>query len=144
MLIMATKNKTKIKREIRKIRRFSEEIKIKKVKEIEQNISTIADIRREYGVSRTTVYKWIYKYSLNLKKGVRQVLELESETLKTKRLKEQVAELERIVGQKQLAIDFLEKMVEIGSEELGVDIKKKFSGQSSDGTGKTKKNITTR
>lgn len=125
---MATKNKTKIKREIRKIRRFSDEFKMKKVKEIEQNISTIADIKREYEVSRTTIYNWIYKYSLHLKKGVRQVLEMKSETLKTKRLNEQVAELERIVGQKQLAIDFLEKMIEIGSEKLGVDIKKKFSG----------------
>ena len=141
---MATKNKTKIKREIRKIRRFSDEFKIRKVKEIEQNISTIADIRREYGVSKTAVYNWIYKYSLHLKKGVRQVLEVESETLKTKRLKEQVAELERIVGQKQLAIDFLDKMIEIGSEELGVDIKKKFSGRLSNGSGKTGTNTTTK
>jgi len=141
---MATKNKTKIKREIRKIRRFSDEFKIKKVKEIEQNISTIADIKREYGVSRSAVYYWIYKYSLHLKKGIRQVLETESETLKTKRLKEQAAELERIVGQKQLAIDFLEKMIEIGSEELGVDFKKKFSGRLSNGSGKTGTNTTTK
>ena len=141
---MATKNKTKIKREIRKVRHFSDEFKIKKVKEIEQNLSTIADIKREYGVSKSAIYNWIYKYSLHLKKGVRQVLEMESETLKTKRLREKVSELERIVGQKQLAIDFLDKMIEIGSEELGVDIKKKFSGRLSNGSGNTGTNTTTK
>lgn len=141
---MVKKKQTKVKREIRQVRRFSDEFKKGKVKEIEQNISTVAEINRQYQVSRSAIYHWIYKYSLHLKKGVRQVLEKESETLKTKRLKEQVAELERIIGQKQLSIDFLNKMIEIGSKELGVDIKKKFSGKSLNGTGKTGTNIATR
>ena len=37
-----------------------------------------------------------------------------------------MAELEPIMGQKQLEIDFLNKLLEIGSGELGFDLKKKF------------------
>jgi transposase len=59
---------------------------------------------------------------------------MESESYKTARLQQHVAELERIIGQKQLEIDFLGKLLEIGSEELGFDIKKKFSTKPSSGT----------
>jgi transposase len=78
------------------------------------------------------------KYSLHLKKGVNQVIEMESESRKTKLLQERLAELERVIGQKQLQIDFLEKVIEYGSEELGVDIKKKFDTESLNGSEKTK------
>ena len=56
---------------------------------------------------------------------------MESESHKTKRLLERLAELERIVGQKQLQIDYLEKLIEIGSEELKVDLKKSFGTKPS-------------
>ena len=46
-----------------------------------------------------------------------------------------LAELERIVGQKQLEIDFLNKLLEIGSKELDFDIKKNFSPKLSNGSG---------
>jgi hypothetical protein len=38
-----------------------------------------------------------------------------------------------------MEIDFLEKVIEIGSEELEVDIKKKFSTTSSSGSKSTEK-----
>ena len=50
-----------------------------------------------------------------------------------------VAELERIVGQKQLEIDFLNKLMEVGSQELGYDLKKSFSNPPSNGSGSTGK-----
>ena len=49
---------------------------------------------------------------------------MESEALKTKTLLERNAELERIIGQKQLKIDYLEKLIEIASEDLKIDLKK--------------------
>jgi transposase len=49
-----------------------------------------------------------------------------------------MAELERIVGQKQLEIDFLNKLLEIGSGELGIDLKKSFSPPPLNGTGSAK------
>ena len=68
------------------------------------------------------------------------MVEFESEHERSKKLQARVAELERIVGQKQMEIDFLEKVIEIGSEELEVDIKKKFSTTSSTGSKSTGKN----
>ncbi len=122
-----------VKKAMRQHRFFSEEFKIQKVKEIEQNQIGISELSRLYNVSRSAVYKWVFKYSIHLKKGVNQVIEMESESRKTKKLQERLAELERAVGQKQLKIDYLEKVIEFSSEELGEDIKKKFDTESSDG-----------
>ena len=45
-----------------------------------------------------------------------------------------IAELERIVGQKQLNIDYLEKVIELAKEELGIDIKKNSDTPQSGGS----------
>lgn len=133
--------KETVKREYRKQRYFSEEFRKQKVKELEQNLIKVSELSKIYSVSRTTIYGWLYKYSLHLKKGVNQVIEMESESRKTKLLQVRLAELERIVGQKQLQIDYLEKILELGSEEVGIDIKKKFSTEQSNGSAKTEGGI---
>jgi hypothetical protein len=76
-------------------------------------------------VSRASVYKWIYKYSVMAKKQVKQVVEAKSDTQKIKALEERIKELERIIGQKQLLLEFKDKMIEIAEADYGVDIKKK-------------------
>ncbi len=58
---------------------------------------------------------------------------------KLKDLQKKISELERIVGQKQLNIDFLEKMIEIAKEHYGIDIKKNFDTPPSAGSEKTSK-----
>jgi hypothetical protein len=63
----------------------------------------------------------------------------ESNTSKIKELEKKVKELERAVGQKQLYIDYMEKMMELAKDELGVDIKKNFDTPQSAGSEKTKK-----
>ncbi len=98
-------------------RSFSKALKQRIVQEIEEQVVTVSDVCRLYKVSGTSVYKWIHKYSRHLEKGVRQVVELESEISRTKKLLERVSELERVIGQKQLEIDYLKKVVEISSEE---------------------------
>jgi transposase len=119
----------------RRNRYFSEDFKRKKVSEIERNLSGIAEICREYQVSSTSIYNWIYKYSRMRKKGVKQVVEAKSDGNKIAALKEQVKELERIIGEKQVKLDFQDKMIELAEKEYKVDIKKKFSGKRSSGTG---------
>jgi hypothetical protein len=52
---------------------------------------------------------------------------MESEALKTKILLERNAELERIIGQKQIKIDYLEKLIELASEDLKIDLKKSIN-----------------
>lgn len=138
---MATKEQyEKLTRKERQQRYFSEEFKRKKVGEIDKNVTTVREVCREYQVSGTAVYQWIYKYSYMRKKGIRQVIEPKSDTRKLQLLKEQIKELEQVVGQKQLRIDFLSKMIAIAEEQYGVDIKKKFDRKRSDGTGFTGKN----
>lgn len=121
-------------------RKFSNDFKRKKVRELERNMTSVADICKTYSVSRTSIYRWIYKYSNMAKKQVKQVVEAKSDTRKIKALEDRIKELERIVGQKQLLIDFKEKMIEIAEETYGVDIKKKVVSKLSSGTSTTGKN----
>ena len=115
-------------------RYFSDEFKKKKVREFENNLASVADICRTYSVSRTSVYRWIYKYSIMAKKQVKQVVEAKSDTKKIKALEDRIKELERVVGQKQLLLEFKDKMIEIAESTYGVDIKKKVGSKLSSGT----------
>lgn len=124
----------------RQNRYFSESFKKKIVREIEHNITGVSEVSREYEVSRTAVYNWIYKYSLMKKKDIKQVVEPKSDTQKIKALKEQIKELERLVGQKQIQLEFKDKMIEIAEQMYGVDIKKKLGSRLSGGSGTTGKN----
>jgi transposase-like protein len=132
------------KRVVRSTRYFSEDFKRKKVEEIDKRITTISDICKEYDVSNTAVYRWVYKYSLMRKKGVKMVVEAQSDTAKIKALKEHIKELEQLLGQKQFEVDFMKKQMEIASEDYGVDFKKKPSGPASSGSGKTGQNTNTK
>ena len=120
-------------------RSFSEDFKKRKIRELERNITSIPDICRTYSVSRSSVYKWIYKYSVMAKKQVKQVVEAKSDTQKIKVLEERIKELERIIGQKQLLIEFKDKMIEIAEATYNVDIKKKVGSRLSSGTTSTAK-----
>jgi transposase-like protein len=121
-------------------RYFSDEFKKKKVKEFENNLTSVADICRTYSVSRTSVYRWIYKYSVMAKKQVKQVVEAKSDTKKIKALEDRIKELERVVGQKQLLLEFKDKMIEIAESTYGIDIKKKVNSKLLSGTTSTGKN----
>ena len=114
-------------------RYFSEEFKKSKIRELERNLSSVSDICKTYSVSRTSVYKWAFKYSVMAKKQVKQVVEAKSDTLKIRALEERIKELERIVGQKQLLLEFKDKMIEIAEATYNVDIKKKVGSKLSSG-----------
>lgn len=105
-------------------RYFSESFKRKKAREIEKNISTVLEVGREYEVSTTAVYKWLDRYSRDRKRGVKQVVELMSDTRKIQELKNKIRDLEQLVGQKQFEIEFKDKMIDIAEEMYDIDIKK--------------------
>ena len=119
----------------RQNRYFSEEFRKKKVEEIERGLATIAEISREYEVSRGAIYKWIYAYSMHRKRQVKQVVEAKSDTRKIKELQKRIKELERLLGQKQFEVEFKETMIDLAEERFGIDIKKKFGSNRSFGTG---------
>ena len=140
---MDNKKGKKGKKEIRLTRHFSEEVKREVVKKIEKNEISVSLACREYGVSATSIYKWLYRYSLHLKKGNRLIVEKDSQSERVEELRKYVVSLERIVGQKQMEIDILSKVVEFGSEEIGFDLKKKYKGKLSNGTGTISDNTVT-
>jgi transposase-like protein len=123
----------------RRTRYFSEAFKRGKVGELDRKVITVGELSREYQVSRSAIYKWIDQYSLMRKKSVRMVVEADSDTRRIQELKARVAELERLVGQKQFEIDFLCRQMDIASEQFNVDFKKKPSGRPSTGSGQTGK-----
>lgn len=125
-------------------RYFSEDFKKKRVRELEKNLVSIADICKTYHVSRTSVYRWIYKYSSMAKKGVKQVVEAKSDTKKIQSLEERIKELERALGQKQMLIDIKDKMIEIAEETYDIDIKKKLASKASSGSSTTGKSTDTK
>lgn len=119
---LKTKKSTKLN--IRQSRVFSEEFKREKVQELCSGLYSINAFCKLWGVTSTTVYRWIYKYSPDHKKGTTMVIQKDSEALKTSELLNKVADLERRLGQKQMQIDYLEKLIEIVSKDSGVDLKK--------------------
>src|SRR6266853_4244057 len=126
------------KLQIRERRIFSEEIKKKAVKDLTSKRTTIKALMNENQVSHQAVYTWLYKYTPYHDQKCTLVVQMKSEETKTIELQKRVANLERVIGQKQLEIDFLNKLLEIGSSELGFDLKKNFNTPPSngiDGTG---------
>lgn len=125
-------------------RYFSEDFKKKRVKELEKNLVCIADICKVHHVSRTSVYRWIYKYSTMTKQGTRQVVESKSDTKKIELLEERIKDLERALGQKQMMIDIKDKMIEIAEDTYDIDIKKKLASKASSGSSTTGKSTDTK
>ena len=110
-----------------KIRRvFSEAFKRQKVQEIEQKRIKVSDICNQYGVSGVAVYRWLRLYATDYHPPIRMVVELESETIRTKQLEQRIAELERLIGQKQIALDFSDAIISVASKELGIDLRSDF------------------
>lgn len=107
-------------------RYYSEDFKKQKVKDLVEKRIRVKELCVLYGLSRTSVYKWLYLYS-QVEKGTKMVVQMESEQSKTLLLLEKVAQLERAVGQKQMEIDYLNTAFEVASEELGFDVKKKYA-----------------
>ncbi len=114
---------------IRPRRVFSEEFKRAKVIEITAGKVNITAFCKLWSINPVNVYRWIYKYSPDYQKGTTMVVQLDSEASKTLELQKRVAELERILGQKQLILDYQEKLIELASKDLGLDLKKNFDAK---------------
>lgn len=123
------KSKKSTKLTIRQRRIFSEEFKREKVKELTSGLCSISSFCKLWEVSNVAVYRWIWQYSPDYKKGTTMVIQKESEASKTAELLKNNANLERILGQKQLKIDYLERLIEIAGKELEIDLKKNFNAK---------------
>ena len=119
---------------------YSEDFKLKIVKFYESGKHTVRELEKIYDISNPTIYKWIYKYSNYNKKSIKVVELKDSQMHKLKELQNRIAELEQALGQKQMNIDYLEKMIELAKELYDIDIKKNSNTPQSGGFKTTKKN----
>lgn len=126
-------------KEVKARRRFTEEFKLKVVRDYEQGVHTALEMSRLFAIAEQNIYNWIYKYSTYNKKKVRIVEMSESSSNKITELQKRIKELERIVGQKQIKIDYLEKMMEVAKEHYGIDMKKNSDTPQSQNSEKTEK-----
>jgi len=121
---MANRKTFKLSKKQRQSRRFSESFKKQRVAEIEQKRTSVSEISRRHEVNRNAIYKWIAKYGQQGEKSERLVVELESDSLKLLEAEKKISELERALGQKQMQLQFMEKMVSIAEKKYGFDLKK--------------------
>lgn len=124
---------------LQKHRLYSLEFKAQLVSDFESGKYSVQQLSKLHKIGRPTIYKWIYKFSTFNEHGSRIVEMSKSSTHKLEDLEKKIKDLERIVGQKQIKIDYLEKMVDIAKEELDIDLKKNFDTSQSAGSDKTKK-----
>lgn len=119
---------------IRKNRHYSEDFKREIVSVFESGKFSVPQLEKLYGIHNVTIYNWIYKFSTFNEKGFRVIEMKESSIDKLKQLEQKVKELEQIVGQKQIKIDYLEKMIDIAKDDLNIDIKKNYNTPQSTGS----------
>jgi len=125
---------------IRRRRVFTEDFKLKIVKSYESGEYSVPELEKIYDINNMSIYKWIYRYSNYNEKNVKVVEMKDSQYKKIKDLEERNKELERALGQKQMSLDYLEKMIELAKERYNIDIKKNSNTPQSGGSKTTKKN----
>jgi transposase len=120
--------------QIKKTLYYSEGFKREIVSLYETGKFSVPQLESLYKIHNSTIYNWIYKFSIFNEKGYR-VVELKTSSMsRLKELELKIKQLEQAVGQKQIKIDYLEKMIDIAKEELKIDIKKNFNTSQSTGS----------
>ena len=93
-------------KQIRKQRKFSDDFKRSIVSSFEKGEFSIPQLEKLYGIGNASIYSWVYKYSVFNEKGCRIVEMKDSNQSKLKELTNKVKQLEQMVGQKQMAIEY--------------------------------------
>lgn len=130
-MVIAKPIKMKNGYKINQKRSFSEELRKQIVGQIERKELRIAEVSREYQVSKAAIYNWLYRYSSTLKKGTRMVMEKDSQEKSLQELKSKIKELEAALGRKSLEADLFRVIVDLASQEYKTDLKKTFGDQVS-------------
>ena len=124
---------------IKRRRNFSEDFKLKIVKDYESGQYSVFEMEKIYDIPNSSIYNWIYKYSKYNKKSIQVVEMKDSQFEKMKQMEARIKELEQAVGQKQMNIDYLEKMIDLAKEHYDIDIKKNSNIPHSGGFKNTQK-----
>ncbi len=122
---------TSSSQKVRHHRRYSQEFRQARVDDFENGTFSVAQLSRLYHIRISTMYGWISRYSRYPKTSAVIVEVPKSQQEKVKRLESRVAELERLLGRKQIQLDYYEAFVD-ELQASGIDVKKKaFSSEPS-------------
>jgi len=113
---------------------FSEDLRKEVVNRIECGHLSVTKATREYGVSVACIYKWLNKYSRNLKSGTRIVMEKDSVDKTILEMQKRIHELEAALGRKSLETDLYKTIVDLASKEYKTDLKKNYGNKLSPST----------
>lgn len=105
-------------------RRFSEEFKKEQVSLIEQGETTQSKVSRKYDVRLNSVSRWMDKYGSNRKKGL-IMISSKKDYDKLSTIEQENKELKQIIGEQQVELIYLKKLLEKAKEKLGEDFEKK-------------------
>lgn len=114
-------------KKINQRRSFSEEFKKIVVNEFESGNFTVLQLSKLHNLDFQSIYSWIRKYSINPQPKSVIVEMKNSSSKKLKDLEEQVKKLHQLLGQKQITIEYLEKIIDLGSKHYKTDLKKSFN-----------------
>ena len=104
---------------------FSEGFKRDKVRLYETGKMSISQLSKLYEISETALYKWVDKYRTT-PSSQRIVIETDSDYLQLKSLQKRVDNMERLIGNQQIQIDYQKAMISSASDHYEEDIEKKF------------------
>jgi transposase len=107
------------------IKEVDEQLKRRIVQGLESGKMSQMDACREYGMSRTSLQKWVKQYGRARVRIKRIEVVMKDQTDKIK-------ELQQALGEAQLKVRFYEKMLEIASRDCGYDLKKKLATKLSE------------
>lgn len=95
-------------------------------RKVSQEKFSVKEISRQYGISRSSVYRKIRTFELENPKEA-EIMKRESKEVgpeEYRKLQSEVSALKKALAQERLRADFYEEMVAYGKEVYGIDLKK--------------------
>lgn len=106
-------------KKMKKIIEVEEALKLAIVKEVESGRYSQMEAAKIYGVSRTSIRKWLINYG-----KLRQETQIVKVVMEDQ--KDKIKELESALSDAYLEIRLYKKMIEISKRDFGFDVKKKL------------------
>ena len=103
------------------------------VRRIELGTINVTTASREYGVSKTSIYRWLNQYSRILKSSEMMIMGKKDLDKDKQALENELQRVYAELAKKQLQVELMERVVAAASREVGYDLKKKCSPGSSVG-----------
>lgn len=117
-----------MKKEI--VKRYSQAFKQQVVEEYEKGVS-INYLNQKYGIGGgRTIKGWVNKYGRSGYRSEVVIIQTVEDQEEVKGMRQRIKELEAALAQSVLDKRMLETIIEVGSRELGIDLKKNIGIRS--------------